>query len=128
MGVFGIWLDVVTATVASVAVGIAVDDTVHLYHACRRRCQEGASTVWALARAFQRTGRAVTATSFTLGAIFLIMASSDFVPVRFRASHELRHELRLLTAAGLLTASLFDLVALPAPLLALGKARTRKQA
>ena len=117
MGVFGIWLDVVTATVASVAVGIAVDDTLHLYHAYRTRRRAGASPVWALARAFQRTGRAVTATTFTLGAIFLLMASSDFVPVT---------NFGILTAAGLVTAWLFDLIVLPALLLVLDRSPARR--
>ncbi len=32
MGLLGIWLDMATAMIASVAVGVAVDDTIHRYH------------------------------------------------------------------------------------------------
>ena len=114
MGFFGIWLDLATAMVASVAVGVAVDDTVHFYHAYRDRLSRGASRTWALARAYQRAGRAITATTLILCAQFLVMANSAFVPtVNFG----------LLTAAGLLMAWLFDLLVLPA-LLILGKAAT----
>lgn len=110
MGLLGIWLDMATAMIASVAVGIAVDDTIHLLHGYLRRRKAGASTPFALARTFRRTGRAITATTLVLSAQFLLLALSDFQPTS---------AFGLLTAFGLGTALVFDLLILPA-LLVLG--------
>jgi predicted RND superfamily exporter protein len=105
MGVFGIWLDIATAMIASVAVGIAVDDTIHIYHGFISRQNRHGKTVWALARTYRQAGRAVTTTTLVLCAQFLILNSSDFVPTA---------HFGLLTSVGLLAAWLFDVVLLPA--------------
>jgi predicted RND superfamily exporter protein/transposase-like protein len=110
MGTFGIWLDMATAMIAGVAVGIAVDDTIHLYHGFRHRLAQGVSPVVALARSYREAGRAVVVTTMILSAQFLILTSSDFVPTR---------NFGLLTTIGLLTALLFDLLLLPALLIVL---------
>lgn len=107
MGTFGIWLDTGTAMIASVAVGIAVDDTIHLFHAFRRRRARGASTVFALARAVRGTGRALCATTLVLCLQFLLLTTSDFQPTQ---------AFGLLTAGALAAALLFDLLLLPAVL------------
>ena len=108
MGLFGIWLDMATAMIASVTVGIAVDDTIHLMHAYRARLAAGSSPVWALARAYRQTGRAIVVTTLILGGQFLLIGTSAFNPtVAFG----------LLTAVGLVAALLFDLLVLPALLM-----------
>ncbi len=108
MGLFGIWLDMATAMIAGVAVGIAVDDTIHVYYGYRSRRARGRSPVWALARTYQHAGRAVTATTLILSAQFLLLLSSPFLPT---------NDFGLLTALGLVTALLFDLLVLPALLM-----------
>ena len=110
MGTFGIWLDMATAMIASVAVGIAVDDTIHVYHGFRHRLAQGASPVVALARSYREAGRAIVVTTIILSAQFLVLTSSDFVPTR---------NFGLLTTIGLLAALLFDLLLLPALLIVL---------
>lgn len=105
MGIFGIWLDMATAMIASVAVGIAVDDTIHVYHGYSRRVAAGSRPVWALARTYRGAGRAVMATTLVLSAQFLLLVSSAFVPTA---------EFGLLTTTGLVAALLFDLLLLPA--------------
>jgi predicted RND superfamily exporter protein len=110
MGALGIWLDMATAMIASVTVGIAVDDTIHLYHGYRHRLAAGTNPVWALARSHQYAGRAVTATTLILVPQFLLLATSQFVPTM---------EFGLLTAIGLLVALAFDLLVLPAMLVVL---------
>ncbi len=107
MGVLGIWLDMATAMIASVAVGIAVDDTIHIVHGYLRRRRAGASPAWAIARTFRQSGRAVTATTIVLAAQFLILAFSAFQPTA---------SFGVLTALGVGTALLFDLLLLPAML------------
>lgn len=105
MGAAGIWLDMATAMIASVTVGIAVDDTIHLYHAYRSRLAAGARPVWALRRAYRSAGRAVVVTSVILGVQFLVLTASQFRPTM---------EFGLLTTIGLISALLFDLLFLPA--------------
>ncbi|NKN34299.1 efflux RND transporter permease subunit [Marichromatium bheemlicum] len=117
MGVLGIWLDMATAMIASVTAGIAIDDTIHLFHAYRRHLAAHGSRVWALARAYQHTGRAVVATTLILCGQFLLLGTSAFVPTR---------EFGLLTAVGLLTALVFDLLLLPALLIAVGRLRDHR--
>ncbi|MBK1708077.1 efflux RND transporter permease subunit [Marichromatium gracile] len=117
MGVLGIWLDMATAMIASVTAGIAIDDTIHLFHAYRRNLAAHGSRVWALARAYQHSGRAVVATTLILCGQFLLLGSSAFVPTR---------EFGLLTAVGLLTALIFDLLLFPALLMAVGRLRERR--
>jgi len=105
MGAAGIWLDMATAMIASVAVGIAVDDTIHIYHGYRSRRKTGTSPVWALGRSYRQAGRAVTATTLVLCAQFLLLAGSQFIPTA---------QFGLLTAIGLVAALVFDLLLLPA--------------
>ncbi len=116
MGLFGIWLDMATAMIASVAVGVAVDDTIHIYHNYRRRRDAGASRVWALARTYRHAGRAVTATTLILCTQFMLLGASQFLPTVYFG---------LLTALGLVAALVFDLLLLPAILVVLGRVRTR---
>ncbi|MCP4126618.1 MAG: RND transporter, partial [Gammaproteobacteria bacterium] len=52
MGMFGIWLDMATAMIASVAVGIAVDDTIHVYHGFIHRVRQGTRPVAAMVRTY----------------------------------------------------------------------------
>lgn len=108
MGVMGIWLDMATAMIASVAIGIAIDDTIHFLHAYRRRRQGGASATWAVARASRQAGRAITATTIVLVGQFLLVGSSAFQPTE---------AFGLLTAFGLIVALVVDLLVLPAMLL-----------
>jgi predicted RND superfamily exporter protein len=117
MGAFGIWLDMATAMIASVAVGIAVDDTIHLYHGFWKRYKAHGNTVLALARTYRQVGRAVTTTTLILSAQFLVLTASAFVPTA---------HFGLLTSVGLLTAWLFDLLFLPAILMLVFRTRRPK--
>jgi uncharacterized protein len=79
MGWFGIPLDLMTITIAAIAMGIAVDDTIHFVH---RYLQE--RKVCNYADAIKRThgsvGIAILYTSLLIVAGFSILAFSDFVP------------------------------------------------
>lgn len=108
MGLVGIRLDMATALIASVAVGIAVDDTIHIYHGFSRLRARGVGAVRALMTTFRGAGRAVTATTAILCGQFLLLVASAFVPTE---------QFGLLTAVGLLTALLFDVLLLPALLM-----------
>ncbi|MDO8863752.1 MMPL family transporter [Haliea sp. E1-2-M8] len=108
MGAFNIWLDVATAMIASVAVGIAIDDTIHIFHGFIYRLRRGISPVIAIARTCQHAGRAVMTTTTILCAQFLVLLASDFVPIM---------HFGLLASIGLLAALVFDLLLLPAILI-----------
>lgn len=108
MGFFGIWLDMATAMIASVAVGIAVDDTIHVYQGYTVRRAKGATPVQALARTYHIAGRAVMSTSLILGAQFFILSASEFVPIA---------EFGLLMGVAIFAALIFDLLFLPALLM-----------
>lgn len=108
MGILRINLDMATTMIASVAVGIAIDDTIHVYHGFIRRVRAGISPVAALARTYQQAGRAVMTTTIILCSQFLLLLASAFVPMGYFG---------LLTSIGLLAALVFDLLLLPAILI-----------
>ncbi len=104
MGAAGIALDSATVMIASVVLGITVDDTIHLYHGYQARLKKGLSPVFALARSYEASGRAVLATQVVLVSQFLLLALSDFVPTA---------NFGLVTAVGLVSGVLFEFM-LPA--------------
>lgn len=116
MGATGISLDLATVMIASLVLGITVDDTIHLYHSYKHRRDAGASPVFAIARSFESSGRAVLATSLLLISQFALLSTSSFVPTA---------NFGLMTAVGLASGQLFELLLLPA-LLLLKDARGRR--
>ena len=108
MGATGIYLDLATVMIASVVLGITVDDTIHLYHGYQHRLRAGMAPVFAIARSFESSGRAVMAVSLLLVVQFGLLAASDFIPTA---------HFGLMTAVGLFSGQLFELLLLPALLL-----------
>jgi len=78
MGFAGITIRSSIALIFAVALGIAVDDTIHMITRYRRERGEGRDRKTAVARAIRRTGRPVVMTSLVLLAGFLAFAISDF--------------------------------------------------
>lgn len=78
MGFSGISLNVVTVMVASVAIGIAVDDTIHILARYRIEFGEKPDPADAMARTLTSSGRAVVFTSIVLMTGFLIPMFSKF--------------------------------------------------
>jgi len=108
MGGVGIYLDLATVMIASVVLGITVDDTIHLYHGYQQRLRAGMTPVFAIARSFESSGRAVLAVSLLLIAQFGLLSFSGFIPTA---------NFGLMTAVGLFSGQLFELLLLPALLL-----------
>jgi predicted RND superfamily exporter protein len=82
MGWTGIDLNVSTSMIACLAIGIAVDDTIHYltaYEAARRAHQDAPAAV---ATAVRTVGRPIVVTSVALAAGFLVPCLSSFQPVR----------------------------------------------
>lgn len=107
---FGLWgiidgeIGLSLSIVASMTLGIIVDDTVHfLVKYQRARDTLGASPEGALRHAFDRNGRAMVVTSLVLVAGFLVLSRSHF---------ELNASMGLLTAIILVLAVIADLLLL----------------
>lgn len=110
MGILNISLDIGTAIVFSLAIGVAVDDTIHIYDSYLRRIQKGTNPLLSLVRSYRTAGRAITSTTIILCGQFFFLAFSSFIPT---------YQFGLMTGVGLLAALLFDILLLPA-ILALG--------
>lgn len=107
MGWLGIALDFMTITIASVAMGIAVDDTIHYVHRYLEE-RKNAEPDEAVKRAHRSVGMAVLYTTLIIVTGFLLLVFSNFVPsINFG----------LLTAISISLALLADLCLLPAVLL-----------
>ena len=77
MGWFGVAMDLFTMLVGSIAIGLAVDDTVHFMHNFRRYHDETGDPEAAVMATLHSTGRAMLVTTCVLSAgFFLFMFSS----------------------------------------------------
>lgn len=109
MGLIDHPMDIGSVMTASIALGIAVDDTLHFLAFFRRMMlQPGATRFSAVLSGYQHCGLAMIQTSVSCGLGLLIFALSDFVPTSRFA---------VLMACLLLLALLGDLLLLPALLL-----------
>ncbi|HQT31417.1 MAG TPA: MMPL family transporter [Thiobacillus sp.] len=105
MGAVGISLDVATVLIASIILGITVDDTIHLYHGYQHRIRHGISPTFAIIRSMESSGRAVIAISMVLIAQFILLGLSDFRPTA---------HFGILCAVGLFAGQIFELLLMPA--------------
>ncbi len=78
MGWFGIALNLGTSIVASISLGIAVDDTIHYLMNYRRALSEGKSRPDASATALRHVGQPVIFTSLALALGFSVICFSNF--------------------------------------------------
>ncbi|MFQ5698403.1 MAG: RND family transporter [Myxococcota bacterium] len=111
MGFWGIRLDIGTAMVGSVLIGIAVDDTVYFLLHYRNARRRGLSLDEAVAHTFDFSGRAAIFTSVVLAGGFLLLTFSRFQTLAYFG---------MLCSLAILAALVCDLLILPA-LLALGE-------
>ncbi|MBU0991228.1 MAG: MMPL family transporter [Proteobacteria bacterium] len=80
MGWMGIPLDMMTITIASISVGIAVDDTIHYIHRFRQEFEKDHDYIKTLHRCHTSIGHAMLYTSITIIIGFSILALSNFIP------------------------------------------------
>lgn len=84
MPVFGMPLDMFTMLIGSIAIGLAVDDTIHFMHNFRRYYGETGDPREAVLRTLLTTGRAMLVTSVVLSLGFFIFAfASMYNIIRF---------------------------------------------
>ncbi|MDQ8187734.1 MMPL family transporter [Pelagicoccus sp. SDUM812002] len=108
MGWAGIALDFMTMTIASVAMGISVDDTIHYAHRYQKEISHGHSPADAVKRTHRSVGYAMLYTTIVIVTGFSLLVFSDFIPSVWFG---------LLTALSISIALLADLLTLPALLL-----------
>lgn len=114
MGWIGLSLDVATVMVGAVALGIAVDDTVHVLMAWKNTEGRREATQAAL----QKVWWPVLTTSMAAAAGFLVLSVSAFIPMR---------KFGFITSAVMVLAVVADLLVLPSLLLLFGARRRAKE-
>ena len=108
MGATGITLDIMTITIASVSLGIAVDSAIHYVTRFRIEVRRDGDFALAAAHAHQSIGRAILYTSLTVIAGFLILAMSRFTPTIYFG---------VLVGVAMVTGLVANLILLPSLLL-----------
>jgi predicted RND superfamily exporter protein len=103
--------DTATVMIASVAIGIATDDTVHFLAHYKEERQAGFRTRQAVSHTLQKAGPAITYTSIVTTAGFVILLLADFKPIQYFG---------LFTGLTMVTAWLGDVFVLPASVTVLG--------
>ena len=116
MAVTGISLRIGTAVVLALALGIVVDNTLHIIIRLRASLDGKGASGTNLPGALRGTGRAVVFTTLALIGGFLSMLSNDLLAIR---------DMGLVAAVTIFGAMLADLLFLPAVFVALGGAEVR---
>ena len=96
MGLIGVNLDVGTVLVASISLGVSVDDTIYLLHAYRHTGNIGL--------ALKQVSSALIKTTFVICIGFLIMIFSNYKPIYY---------LGIFVAVNILMALLYGLILVP---------------
>ena len=80
MGWLDISLDMMTITISSITIGIAVDDTIHYVHRFQREFKKDRDYLATVFRCHRSIGRAMYYTSITITIGFSILVLSNFLP------------------------------------------------
>jgi len=82
IGFFNLPMDLFTMMVASIAIGLAVDDTIHFMHNFRRYYEQSGDPVAAVHQTLQTAGRAMLVTTIVLSIGFFIFAFATMSNLR----------------------------------------------
>jgi len=104
MGWVGIPLDMMTITIAAIAMGIAVDDTVHYIHRYKKEITQKRNYLMAIHLSHNSIGYAIFYTSMTIVIGFSLLMLSNFVPTIYFS---------LLTVIAMIMALIANLLLLP---------------
>jgi predicted RND superfamily exporter protein len=104
MGIFGITLNISTAMVSAIAIGIAVDDTIHFIYRFWLEVLKDGNSESAAVRTITTVGRPLVFTSFVITAGYFIICLSSFMPNVYAG---------MLTAITMIVALLADLFLTP---------------
>lgn len=112
MGWLGIPLNVPTAMISSVSMGLVVDGTIHFLYTFRLQREEGKSRDEAVSRTIRIAGKPIAAAALVLVSGFSIGIIGNFVPVIYFS---------VFTGVTILVAVLCDLLFLPAVIMISGR-------
>ena len=104
MGWLDIPLDMMTITIASISIGIAVDDTIHYLYRFQKEFANTKSYDESLKRSHASIGYAMSYTSAAIAVGFFVLILSPFIPTIYFG---------LLTVVAMLMALIADLLLLP---------------
>lgn len=116
MGALGIPLNTSTALISAVALGIAVDDTIHFLTEYRLSRADGLAIPEAIHRSFREKGIGICASSVILVVGFGVLTLSSFVPTLTFGG---------LSSVIMITAWIGDMILLPAAMLAFQRNRAQ---
>ncbi len=116
MGAWGIYLDMGTAMVAAVVLGVAIDDTIHLLVQYRRRRGLGLDPGSAMHGAVLHVGRAVVTTSLAVSLGFFVLTLSSWASVA---------SFGFLSGLAILAALAANLIVLPALVASIARLQQR---
>ncbi|TVQ99277.1 MAG: RND family transporter [Spirochaetaceae bacterium] len=105
MGIMGIHLNIATAMIASISIGIGVDYTIHVLAAYRRERAQSSDLDLVTERALLGTGKAIVFNAGSVAAGFLVLLLSNFNPLRY---------VGLLVAVTMVTSCIAAVTLLPA--------------
>jgi len=83
MGYFGVRLDIATAMLSSIMIGVGVDYTIHFLWRYRRERQEGLEYQAAVLKTLTTTGRGITFNALSVMVGFGALIVSLFPPIKF---------------------------------------------
>jgi len=83
MGVFGIELNVTTAMLSSIMIGVGVDYTIHFLWRYREERYGGLAPDAAVHKTLTTTGRGIVFNAFSVVIGFAVLMTSGFLPVQF---------------------------------------------
>lgn len=81
MGLFGIPLNIATALVSAMAIGIGIDDTIHFLMTFKQQVRQHGNYQRAFVETLQQSGRAIIYTSLALIGGYLVLVVSPFTPI-----------------------------------------------
>jgi hypothetical protein len=81
MGLFGIPLNIATALVSAMAIGIGIDDTIHFLMTYKQQVRQHGNYPRAFVETLQQSGRAIIYTSLALIGGYLVLMASPFTPI-----------------------------------------------
>ncbi len=119
MGYLDIPLDVSTMLIASVTIGIAVDDTIHFVVWFRRNQDMGMRLEDALLKTYEDTGQPIVVTSIILSTCFFVFTAGSVQPVE---------DFGMLAGLAMVFAVIGDLFVLPVLILIFKPGEARKKA
>ena len=117
MGLTGISLNIATVLVASVALGIGIDYSIHIISHFNATYQKCGNTEKAIEDAILISGKAIIINVISVSAGFLVLVFSEMVPLQYFG---------ILIALSMVSSSLGAMTLLPAILITIHKEETKK--